>query len=234
MGILKKKIDEKDWFLLFKLARLGGLKEGISYTTLEIADAIDSTQQTVSRRLNTLKNQKLVEKVPVGNLSVLKLTKKGIALLKIIHSDLDDLFIEKKSKKCYIGEVKTGMGEGGYYVNIPNYFKKFTEFLEDSPFPGTLNVILDEEFIEDYFREIENHTSRVINGFESEKRTFGDVHCYDIYICALEEPSNWVTGLILDIRRTSHKKGTVEIVAHHELRKFFNFKDGSRCKFRFM
>ena len=77
------KADEKDWFFIFWLSKLG-LFEGISLTTQEIAERISSTQQTVSRRINRLRDLDLIDLKSQGKRNLLKITTKGIAELKVI------------------------------------------------------------------------------------------------------------------------------------------------------
>ncbi|MHA1729692.1 MAG: DUF120 domain-containing protein [Promethearchaeota archaeon] len=228
-------VNEKDWFFIFRLAKLG-LFQGISLTTQEIADKIDSAQQTVSRRLKKLLKVEILERKSLGKNNTLKITSKGVALLKLVYFDLENIFDKKKSKhkQAFYGNIQTGMGEGKYYVSIPKYFEKFSEFLGNPPFPGTLNLELADECIENYYINIVNQNTRIIPKFETEHRTFGSVQCYDIWLYPTEKKEEKIKCVILDIRRTSHKKGTVEIVSNYNLRNKFNLVDNSKIQFNFI
>lgn len=47
-------------------------------------------------------------------------------------------------KKLLIGKVVSGSGEGGKFTELPWVKKQITEKLGFSPFPGTLNIKLNE------------------------------------------------------------------------------------------
>jgi riboflavin kinase len=228
-------IGEKEWFLLFHLAKFGAIS-GIKITTQIIADKIDSTQQTVSRHLKTLIDRGLVQRDLFEKTPFLKITDEGLKILKQIQFDLSEILNLDKKIKIFKGKVQTGMGEGAYYIKLPNYFIKFREFLGDEPFLGTLNVLLEPEFIEEYYLKIERMKPRIIDGFQTEGRTFGPVNCYNVELCPIDNQNqdSCIKALILDIRRTSHKRGTVEIVSCLNLRKKMNLTDGSFVGIQFI
>lgn len=227
------EIGEKEWFLLFHLAKFGALS-GIKITTQIIADKINSTQQTVSRHLKNLIDKGFVQRDLFEKTPLLKITDEGIKILKQMNYDLSEILNSDKKSKIFFGRVQTGMGEGAYYIKMPNYFEKFREFLSNEPFLGTLNVLLDSKYIEEYYFKIEQMKPKIIDGFQSEGRTFGPVNCYDIDIFTNDKQDFFIRALILDIRRTSHKKGTVEIVSHYNLRKEMNLVDGSQVGIKFV
>jgi len=227
-------VDEKDWFMLYHLAKLGGIQEGVNLTTQEIAASIGSSQQTVSRRINALQEKKLIERVAKSNTFTIRLTKEGTSELKKSYLQLKSLFEKGPKALSFTGKVVTGMGEGKYYVSLPNYRKKFAEFLGRDPFPGTLNLSLYENDIDEYFHTLTQHTPKVIEGFSTEDRTYGPVECYEVFLSTKNNGNSEIRCLILDIRRTSHKKGTVEIVSDLELRKQLNLKDDTEVTLRFV
>ncbi len=234
-----EKANEKDWFLIYKLARIGSFR-GITLTTQEIAEEVLSTQQTVSRRLNKLRDLEFIEITTKGKKNIMKITQKGKAFLKVIQLGLEDIFAHEKTGIKYYGSVQTGMGEGKYYVKIPNYFSKFAEFLGEEPisrrgaisrdiepFPGTLNVVLDDNYTEEFYLAIDNQKPKIIDSFTSTElnRTFGPVNCYNVEIFNSEREEEKVKCLFLDIRRTSHKKNIVEFVSNFTLREKFTINE---------
>jgi DNA-binding MarR family transcriptional regulator len=54
--IVLESLEEKEWFLLFYLSKMGAL-QGISKTTTELAEELPPSQQTISRRLNSLREK---------------------------------------------------------------------------------------------------------------------------------------------------------------------------------
>lgn len=234
----QEEANEKDWFLIYQLAKIGSFR-GITLTTSEIADEISSTQQTVSRRINKLRDLELIEikTIGKGKKSTLKITQKGKAFLKVIQLGLEDIFsIEKKTGLNYYGSVQTGMGEGKYYVKIPNYFHRFSELLGKEPFPGTLNVILEDDYIEEFYLTVSSQKPKIIDSFTNTElnRTFGPVNCYNVEIFHSEREKEKIKCLFLDIRRTSHKKNVVEFVSHINLREKFNMMDDDKIGIRFV
>lgn len=231
----QKKANEKDWFLIYQLAKIGSF-QGINLTTQEIAEEISSSQQTISRRLNKLRDLELLEIKTKGKKSTLKITQKGKAFLKVIHLGLEEIFDHEKSGIIYYGSVQTGMGEGKYYVKIPNYFSKFAELLGEEPFPGTLNVFLEDDYIEEFFLTVSNQKPKIIESFTNTdlNRTFGPVNCYNVEIFHSEREEEKIRCLFLDIRRTSHKKEIMEFVSHLNLRERFAMKDGDKIGIRFV
>jgi len=224
-------IDEKDWFLLLFLAKSGGISKGIRLTTQQIAEMTYSTQQTISRRLKSLIKKNLVQRIMGERIPVVKITDEGINLLKKVYLDLIELFNGSKFPIKYEGIVISGMGEGAYYIGLPHYFDNLTKILGKRPFLGTLNIQLNEDLINDYYLRIKLYNPIIIEGFKTEDRTFGMVKCYNIILYNKDNISNNVKALLLDIQRTSHKKGIVEVVSELNLREKLKLIDGSRVEF---
>lgn len=226
-------IDEKDWFLLLNLAKLGALDNPLQMTTTEIAKSLGSTQQTISRRLKKLRETGHIDPAIWGTNKEIMLTTLGRSILKDVFIDLKTVFRPQSQPKIYKGYVQRGMGEGKYYVSLPTYFENFSRLLGSKPYLGTLNVTINSEQVEEYYAELDTHPYHIIEGFETEDRTFGPVKCYDILVCKINDHQKCVKGLILDIKRTSHTKGTVEIVSDKNLRILLDLDDDSRVAFKF-
>ncbi|MBD3353431.1 MAG: DUF120 domain-containing protein [Candidatus Lokiarchaeota archaeon] len=225
--------DEKEWFLLLYLAKSGAVA-GIKTTTQEIADAMGSTQQTISRRLRSLIDEGYVSRSMEEKTPFLKITAQGIAHLKSICYMLNDIFEENTLETIFYGKVVTGMGEGAYYISLSQYYNAFKKFLGSEPFLGTLNIVLDSFCVDEYYFKLGTLKPEIIKGFETDNRTFGPVKCYYVYVCRDDDRSNCIKSLILDIRRTSHAKGTVEIVSDRDLRETLQIGDDSRLGIKFI
>ena len=87
------------------------------------------------------------------------------------------------------------MGEGGYYICQPEYMEQFQKKLGFRPFEGTLNILVDKEDVSKL--EILRNTGLLINGFERDGRTFGNVLAYKAKIrnkgCAVIAPERSTT-----------------------------------------
>jgi len=108
--------------------------------------------------------------------------------------------------------VKSGFGEGAYFITRSVYRDQFREKLGFDPFPGTLNIeVCDPEIVE-RIRE----GAPVIQGGGG----FGDV----LYVKALLNGE--VEGAILFPLKTHHRQGCLEFVAPVNLRKTLKLRDG--------
>ena len=59
------------------------------------------------------------------------------------------------------GEVTTGLGKAAYFLSQDFYTKEFKKNLGFVPYPGTLNIIVGEEFL-DEINEIKNNCENLI------------------------------------------------------------------------
>ena len=105
------------------------------------------------------------------------------------------------------------------------YLDQFKRQLGFTPYPGTLNVRLNGSSLE--VREfLEQLPGKVIKGFTTPERTFGDVRCFPARIGKIE------AALVLPAR-SSHKE-VVELIAREKLRDVLHLKDGDRVKLEVM
>ncbi len=108
--------------------------------------------------------------------------------------------------------MKSGFGEGAYFITRSVYRDQFREKLGFDPFPGTLNIEVGDPEIVERIRE----GAPVIQGGGG----FGDV----LYVKALL--NGVVEGAILFPLKTHHRQGCLEFVAPVNLRKTFKLRDG--------
>jgi riboflavin kinase len=225
-------LDEKEWFLLYELSKIGAL-DGISKTTTDIASLLSSSQQTISRRLKFLKEKGYIINTIQGSVIQIKISDKGKLILTEVFQNLKNLLVEK-ARTHYYGQVQTGLGEGRFYIQLPEYNMQFTNLLKTPPYPGTLNILLEREYMDDFYYSLSQHDYLTIHGFESKSRTFGEVKCYKVNITANGNSDKEIQCLLVDIRRTSHQKGTIEIVSHQNLREKLHLTDGSLVRLAFV
>lgn len=221
-------LGEKEWFLLFQLSKMGAL-EGISKTTTDIATNLFISQQTVSRRLKSLKEKGFIINTLDEDKILIKISDKGKDALQSIYQDLKNTLI-KKTVLQFKGNVQSGLGEGKFYIQLPEYNIEFTNLLKNPPFPGTLNIMLESQNLEDFYYNMSQQQYHTIEGFQSDARTFGNVKCYNI---KLANNGKEVKCLLVNIHRTSHQKGIIEIVSHLNLRETLDLIDESGVKINF-
>jgi len=119
------------------------------------------------------------------------------------------------------GIVTTGYGKGAYFLGQKFYKSKFDEKCGFEPFPGTLNVIIEEKYLEN-IKKIKTNCTNIIKP----KEGFGGVK----YIKAILNSN--LTGAIVFPDKTTHDENYLEFIAKDNLRNKFNLKDGDKVKLK--
>ena len=192
-------MDEKYSFALRKLALLGAMDDYIAISSRELGEALEMSQQSASKRILELLDEKYIVRDLGARRQRIKLTQKGI----------DDL------KKEY-NEYRR-MGEGGYYICQDGYKAQFQSKLGFTPFEGTLNIQVDPEDV-GKLDVVRSTAGIMISGFSNDGRSFGDVIAYKAKIrnidCAIVVPER------------SHYVDTIEIICQYHLRRTLSLEDG--------
>lgn len=230
----RKRISSENyanWFALYHLCQNIGSRKAIHISSVEFGKILNISQQTASRRINQLEDIGWIQRKIAGKDQIIRITKKGAAVMLAMYKDLKHILEEI----LIVGEVTEGMGEGGYYVRIKEYYDQFREKLGFKPYYGTLNIQLSDLNKELLEENLKNRIPFIIQGFEKEeegyiKRKYGSVECYDCIISSLDDQTKKIDGAILKIKRTHHKKNIVEILAEPYLRDTLKLKDGVRVR----
>jgi len=201
--------------LLYYIVKNSGLFGKLKTSTTKISNELGVSQQTISRKLRELQKNRIITRNVSPNGVVVALTEKGDFILHQRYLLLKKIF-EKKSDLN--GNVKTGMGEGSYYVKI--YSKRFEKTLNFKPFLGTLNLVVNPVKKKEFLA----HLNPVkINSFKTKSRTYGAVYCYGVKI-------NNLKAALLIPERARHPENIIEIIAPVNLRKRFNLKENDTIK----
>ena len=109
-----------------------------------------------------------------------------------------------------VGNLETGLGEGGYYISKEGYMKQFDKKLNWKPFKGTFNLRLNDDEVPK-IEAMKAAEGILIEGFEEEGRTFGKAW---IFKCTLETDQGKIVEncAIISPKRTHYKK-VVEIIS---------------------
>ncbi|MFX1502340.1 MAG: DUF120 domain-containing protein [Promethearchaeota archaeon] len=218
-----------NWFALYHLCQNIGSQKAIHISTVEFSKILHLSQQTASRRIKDLEDQGWIERKIKGKEQVIRITKLGADMMLLMYKKLKQILQDI----LIVGEVSEGIGEGGYYVRIPEYLTQFKEKLGYQPYFGTLNLQLND-LNNDLLEENQKNRNPIkIEGFKKESRTYGSVECYNCLISRLDNQNKKLNAAILKIKRTHHKKNIVEILAEPYLRDFFKLKDGDRIRIEF-
>ena len=212
--------------LLLYIANKVGLTSTDVLSTVEIAQGMSFSQQTASRKMQELEYQGLIKKEYSPEGLRIGLTDKGINILKENFKFMKKIFETpslKKSKKI-TGIVTSGIGEGKFYVQIQKYNQEFEKLLGKTPFPGTLNIVVDKD---DYKQFLLSKDTIKVEGFKTNERTFGMILCYRI---KLQKGNKQIDAIITIPERTSHPENIAEIIAPVYLRKELNVEDNDRVE----
>ena len=203
---------------LKKLALIGAVNKTIKVSSSEFQKHTVASSKTAARKLKQLEEEGLIERKIVPGGQLIKLTGKGIEILKNECREYNSIFSPKSDSWELEGNILTGLGEGQYYVNIPGYRKQFEEKLCFSPFPGTLNIKISGNSLTVLNRLLELPAVQ-IDGFHDGKRTFGGGRCYPVSVRGIE-------AAVVAPERTHYPSDLIEIIAPVKLRDTLSLKDG--------
>ena len=120
------------------------------------------------------------------------------------------------------GKVATGLGKGAYFLSQEFYKKEFENNCGFTPFPGTLNVIVAESYL-DKINEIKDKCENIIKPDEG----FGAVK----FIKSILNED--IEGAIVFPAKTTHKENYLEFIAEIKLRDELNLADGDVVSLEF-
>jgi len=201
---------EPDKLAALKLLGLeGSVKAGAKVSCNELASRMGTSDQTASRRLQALEEDGLVKREMLSDGQWVEVTDDGASVLRREYDDYRRIFEGDESLEL-VGEVVSGMGEGKYYISLDGYVEQFVERLGYEPFPGTLNLSLDDESTRRR-AALENVEGTIIEEWENEDRTFGAVTCYDASI-------DGVDAHVIRPHRSHYPDDTLEVIAPVKLR----------------
>lgn len=231
----------QDELATLKLVALdGGLVGPVKVSCSELADRLDASNQTASRRLQALDAAGHIERDVVSDGQWIVVTDGGESALRGEYADYRRIF-EGPRSLALRGRVTSGMGEGRHYIALSGYMEQFRRRLGYEPFPGTLNVELDEESVRAR-AGLGSIDGVPIDGWEDEERTFGPATCYPASVRRIDEtrdvdrddPSRTPGGSddafdrahVIVPERTHHDEESLELVAPVKLRSEIGLSDG--------
>ena len=211
-------MDEKFSFALRKLALLGAIDDYVAISSRELGDALNMSQQSASKRILELLDEKLIVRDLGARRQRIRITPKGVDELKKEYNEYRRIF-ELTDHITIHGVVSSGMGEGGYYICQDGYMSQFQSKLGFTPFEGTLNIQVSAED-SGKLDIVKNTAGQLISGFACDGRSFGNVVAYKAKIhnidCAIVVPDR------------SHYTSTLEIICQYHLRRTLSLSDGDR------
>ncbi len=206
--------------LLRELALRGAMDRYVIISTKDVGKRIGISQQSASRWLSELETEGLIRRERFGKNMKVKITPAGINILKRIYYEYSAIFGIPKIIKLK-GTVISGLGEGRYYIMKEGYRSQIREKLMFDPYPGTLNIKVYPNYV-DNARNLREANDIILKGFVENGRKFGDVRAFFATI------EGYMGALI--IPEMSHYKDIVEIIADVSLREKFRLKDGDEVE----
>jgi len=217
----RRALDADGLATLKQLALLGALDGEEKLSCSRLADRLDASTQTASRRLQRLEELGCVERDIVSDGQWVTVTEDGERRLQAEYADYRRLF-ERDASVSLTGTVTSGMGEGRHYITLPGYMTQFREKLGYEPFAGTLNVDLTDESI-----RRRAHVGAIdpitIEGWEDDERTYGPAYCYPATVVADER---YERAHVIAPERTHHGDDHLEVIAPDRLRDALELTDG--------
>ena len=198
----------------------------VTVTTSSLGKNIKKSQQAASKHVLELEQNQFIERIINGRNISVKITPKGfsemVKLFAILQKSLDSSPSHVELK----GTLVSGMGEGAYYMGLKGYTKQFQSKIGYVPFPGTLNVRLDQKIHQETIKQFETLNGIKIKGFADGKRTYGWVKCFSGKL------NNSAHCELIILERTHHDDSIIELISQSCLRKTAKLKDGSKISIK--
>jgi len=199
--------------VVFFLLRHGGAEHSVHISTTALAEEIGVSQQSTSRWLIELEDEGLIARVRGG----IRVTDACLDRCRTIYSLLKGVFEATRFVEVK-GTVTAGLGDGRYYLALPDYKAQIKRKLGFTPFEGTLNVLVPD-------REKKLALSGLpgveIRGFFKDGRALGAAKCFRCTI------NGKVNGAIIIPQRSHYGLDVIEVIAPKSLRSELALKDGS-------
>lgn len=207
--------------LIFLVSK-GAKNNFVPITTTLLGKNIKKSQQAASKHLRELERDGFIERLLSGRKFSIKVTEKGyseiVKLSTILRSSIEKLpsFVELK------GDVVSGMGEGAYYMSLKGYTQQFQKKIGYIPFPGTLNIKLEQPEHIEAVSQFDAIDGVFIDGFADGKRTYGWAKCFKSKL------NNSIDCELIRLERSHHDKTIVELISKRNLRKLAKLTDGTK------
>ena len=207
---------------LAQLLSKGARYNYVHITTTALGKSIKKSQQAASKHILELENGGFIHRSMTGRQLSVKITQKGYSELVKLHSTLGYSLDSSPSSVELNGLVVSGLGEGSYYMSLKGYTKQFKVKIGYIPFPGTLNIKLNQLQDSQVIQQLDELDHVVIEPFSDGKRTYGWVKCFHATL------NNSIKCELIRLERTHHDDSVIELISKNNLRKTVRLKTGSK------
>jgi len=207
---------------LAELLSKGARYNFVHITTASLGKSIKKSQQAASKHILELENGGFIDRVMTGRQLSVKITQKGYSELVKLHSILGSSLDSSPSHLVLNGSVISGLGEGAYYMSLNGYTKQFKVKIGYVPFPGTLNIKLNQHQTTQIIQQLGDLDNTIIDPFSDGKRTYGWVKCFHVTL------NDSIKCELIRLERTHHDNSVIELISKNSLRRTAKLKTGSK------
>jgi len=194
----------------------------VQITTTELGKSIKKSQQSASKHILELENGGFIDRLITGRHLSVKITQKGYSELVKLHSILGSSLNLVPSHIELNGSVISGLGEGAYYMSLKGYTKQFKAKIGYVPFPGTLNIKLNQLQATQIIQQLDEIDNMTLDPFFDGKRTYGWVKCFHATL------NDSIKCELIRLERTHHDNSVIELISKNNLRKTVGLQTGSK------
>ena len=207
---------------LAQLLSKGARYNFVQITTTELGKSIKKSQQSASKHILELENGGFIDRLMTGRQLSVKITQKGYSELVKLHSVLGSSLDLSPSHIKLNGSVISGLGEGAYYMSLKGYTKQFKVKIGYAPFPGTLNIKLNQLQATQIIQQLDEIDNIIIDAFSDGKRTYGWVKCFHAIL------NDTIKCELIRLERTHHDNSVIELISKNNLRKTAGLQTDSK------
>ncbi len=204
------------------MSKIISASKGRPVSQNDLSKFLNMPQQTISRKLVEMERSGYIRRHFFPEGEIILLTEKGLSLLQECYIEIKET-LELKYQMKLRGKVVTGLGEGKIFLSKEYYKEGFKRILGFVPYPGTLNVLINDE--ESMRNRIDLDTIRGLEIPEHKERdmVLGAVKAFPARIRSLE------AALVIPAR-TIHPRSVVEIISPYNLRRELSLSDGDEVE----
>ena len=207
---------------LAQLLSKGARYNFVQITTTELGKSIKKSQQSASKHILELESGGFIDRLMTGRQLSVKITQKGYSELVKLHSVLGSSLDLSPSHIELNGSVISGLGEGAYYMSLKGYTKQFKAKIGYVPFPGTLNIKLNQLQSTQIIQQLDEIDNMIIDPFSDGKRTYGWVKCFHAIL------NDSIKCELIRLERTHHDNSIIELISKNNLRKTAGLQTDSK------
>ena len=207
---------------LAELLSKGARNNFVQITTSSLGKSIKKSQQAASKHILELENGGFIDRLMTGRQLSIKITQKGYSELVKLHSVLGSSLDSFPSYIELSGSVISGLGEGAYYMSLKGYTRQFKVKIGYIPFPGTLNIKLNQLQTTQIIQQLDELDNIMIEPFSDGRRTYGWVKCFHVTI------NDSIKCELIRLERTHHDNSVIELISKNNLRKTARLKTDSK------